>query len=203
MLRGVGWVLVAASGLFAQTDPLERLKSEVARVKALPDEKTDGEAANLHRALRDWIESRLPGDQGLLHVGMPRAEAVMRSELKEAGLEGEGPDLRFQQLPELPNTLLVIVGVSVPCGVEEAVYLYQFDATSRTRALEDRPLGYGFAKVELSQPDSEGRRLLLTTHQSVQCASAWVGMAYSVHRFGMLPGLPEKFTLSRTRVLFG
>jgi len=194
---------VAASGLFAQTDPLERLKSEVARVKALPDEKTDGEAANLHRALRDWIESRLPGDQGLLHVGMPRAEAVMRSELKEAGLEGEGPDLRFQQLPELPNTLLVIVGVSVPCGVEEAVYLYQFDATSRTRALEDRPLGYGFTKVELSQPDSEGRRLLLTTHQSVQCASAWVGMAYSVHRFGMLPGLPEKFTLSRTRVLFG
>jgi hypothetical protein len=201
MLRGV-WLLVAASGLCAQTDSLERLKSEVARVKALSHEKADGEAANLHRVLRDWIESRLPGDKGLLHVAMPRAEAVMRSELKEAGLEGEDSadgeigfgyvEVAFKQLPELPNTLLVTAGVSVPCGVDEAVYLYQFDATSRTRVLENRPLGYGSTYVELSQPDGEGRRLLLTTHLSVQCASFWMGMAYSVHRFGMLPGVPEK-----------
>jgi hypothetical protein len=193
---------MAASGSMAQTDPLERLKSEVARVKALPDEKADGEAATIHRALRDWIESRLPGDKGLLHVAMPRAEAVMRSELKAAGLEGEGSadadttfgyaTVDFKQLLELPNTLLVTAGVSVPCGVDEAVYLYQFDATSRTRVLEDRPLGYGSTHVELSQPDGEGRRLLLAHRWSIQCQSTWMGMAYSVYRFGLLSGLPER-----------
>ena len=63
--------------------------------------------------------------------------------------------------------------------------MYHFDERGRTRVFEDHPTskwGYGGATLQLSGPDSQGRRLLLTHYMSVQCASAWMGMAYSVYR---------------------
>jgi hypothetical protein len=79
--------------------------------------------------------------------------------------------------------------------VDEAVYLYQFDSTSRSRVIEDHPgnsFGYGSGPVQLSQPDPQGRRLLLTRHHSVQCVAGWQDLAYSVYRLPFLPGVPEK-----------
>jgi hypothetical protein len=217
MLRVILWVTMAtlaASGLCAQTTPLERLHNELSHVKALPRQKIGAsDIEGIQGALSQWIESRLPADKGLLHVDMPRLAALMTAELKEAHLtvegapnppedafEGPGFDyvaVTFRQLPELPDTLLVNAGVSIPCGMDEAIYLYLFDANSRTRAFADHPVGTTLADLQISQPDAQGRRLLLTHHLSTQCWSTWMNMAYSVYRFGALPAIPEKLLSER------
>jgi hypothetical protein len=72
MLRTVILLFAAATAVLAQKTAFDRLKREAASLKAVPEEKiTDDHvamAAPLHLALRDWIESRLPEDKGLLSV---------------------------------------------------------------------------------------------------------------------------------------
>jgi hypothetical protein len=204
-------LLLAAGGVFAQDAALDWLKKEAASVKALSEEQQwkvpADKLAALHSALRDWIESRLP--RTAHEFRDPHGlEATLQGELTKAGLirpdesntpapEGAGwgwpglgyADLAFQWFPELPDTLFVVAGVSVMCGVDDAVYMYHFDARGRTRVFEDHRagvLGYSTGGVELSELDTHGRRLLLTQYTSVQCASTWMGMAYSVNRLSSL-----------------
>jgi hypothetical protein len=199
--------------------PLSRLKLAVEHAKAACANGKDDAAAirGLHLALRDWIESRIPGDKASFGHGLSSLESAMRTNLSEAGLDEKharklaanddfGPgvgyvEFKFQRWPELPDTLLVTAGVSIPCGVDEAAYLYRFDATSRTRAVEDTPgPSFGHTQVELSQPDPVGRRSLLLVHLGVQCASVWTGMKYSVYRLGTLPCAPEKLLSETLRI---
>lgn len=52
--------------------------------------------------------------------------------------------------------------------------------------LEDHPGGqfsYMSAAVDLSDPDAQGRRLLVTHYVTAQCASTWMLTAWSVYRF--------------------
>ena len=200
--------VMAASALFAQDAALDRLKKEAASLRALSKDQqwkvtTEG-LAPLHSALRDWIESRLPKNGHELRdpTGL---EATLQGELTKAGLsipgtpppDAVGPDwlglgyvdLGFRWFPQLPDTLFVTAGVSAICGVDSAVYMYHFDADGRARVFKDHPpgaLGYSAGGVELSEPDTHGRRLLLIDYMSVKCASLWMGMAYSVYRLGAL-----------------
>jgi hypothetical protein len=213
MLRTVILLFAAATAVLAQKTAFDRLKREAASLKAVPEEKiTDDHvamAAPLHLALRDWIESRLPEDKGLLSVTFGNLESSMQDELK-AGLTSPGAspaatdnaypdgfgavDVKLTRFPEMPDSLFVTAGVGVPCGEDEAVYKYDFDADSRKRVLEDHPKsewGYAGAALQLSDPDPQGNRLLLVHRISTQCASLWMGVAYSVYRLGYLPGTPE------------
>ena len=203
--------VMTTSAIFAQDAALDRLKREAASAKALSEEQQwkvpADKLAALHLALRDWIESRLPKterefrDPGGL-------ETALQGELAKAGLsrpdESNTPapegavwgwpgfgyaELSFKWFSELPDSLIVIGGVSVMCGVDDAVYMYHFGARERARVFEDRPViewHHSVAGVELSEPDTHGRRLLLTQYTSVQCASAWMGMAYAVNRLSAL-----------------
>jgi hypothetical protein len=199
-MRLVAIALVAAAALGAAERPLDRLKREAAAAKAHGDEAGfDGKAAvtSLHAALREWIESRLPAD-----------ESAMQTELKRAGLSVpgvpdntgalDGPrfgyfDVTFKRLPEFPDDLFVIAGVSIPCGVDDAVYLYHFDASGWKRVIDEHPsVGYGYSKIKLSDPDSAGQRLLAINRVSVQCASTWMMMTYSVYRLPSVPKSAER-----------
>jgi hypothetical protein len=205
---------LAVSALFGQDTASERLKREAARVKAYRQEKgaTDEHpalVASLHQALRDWIESRLPADKASMPDSFCGLESALQWELKDSGLAEEDPgpladddayplyaafgsvSLQFHQLPELPDILLVTAGTSIPCGDDAAVYGYLF-GTTRTRVIEDYPVGFHRPKLELSAPDAEGRQVLLMHSRSVQCQSTWMGMTYSAYRFGMLPDIPQK-----------
>jgi hypothetical protein len=207
-MRRVFLGLFVAGALFAQPTPFERLKREAASAKALPSDKDNRDAVMaLHAALRDWIESRLPQTPGIAELH--NLETDLKGELEDAGLgepdapaSTDGPEgpglgyvgLEFKWLPELPDTLAIVAGVRVECGSDEAVYFYRFDATGRARVFEDRPesaWGYTGATLAVSDPDSQGRRLLLTHYYSVQCASSWMGMAYSVYRVGPQSGASE------------
>ena len=156
-------------------------------------------------ALRDWIESRLPQTLGPTRSELLSLETSLQVQLQIAGLSGPKlPDsddptpgsvgLKFEWLPELPNTLIVVGSVSVRCGQDDAVYIYQFHPEGRTRTIENHPQsnwGFEGPKFQLSDPDSQGRRMLLIHSMSVQCASSWMQMDYSVFRVGDEPNSSE------------
>jgi hypothetical protein len=186
----VAWL--AAGVLLGQQTPLDRLKREAARMKA-----GDGEVKALHLALRDWIEAHLP-PSARTPVEFRNVEETLQRELKATGLSLEdAPNegwmrsslgyvgFEMKWLPELPDGLFFTASVAVPCGTEDAIYLYRFDAHGRERVFEERPTGYGYPNVELADMDSQGRRLVLANFVSTQCASTWMGMAYSVYRLGL------------------
>jgi hypothetical protein len=208
-MRSVLAGLFVASALFGQTPPFDQLKSEAWRTRALlfagnGKDESANVTTPLRLALRDWIESRLPQTLGPTGAELHNLEAGFLGELHEAGisvLDSTSDDpgfgyvgLKFQWLPELPDSLVVITSVGVGCGSDQAVYLYQFHSGNRTRVVEDHPQsnwGFTDAEVQLSEPGSQGQRLLLTHYVSVQCASFWMQMAYSVYRLGGQPGSAE------------
>ncbi len=195
-MRALVIALWIAAALLAQDHPPPfRLVREAAALKAYPEDQRDSAqfAAQLravHLALRDWIESRLP--QTAASMGdLKDLEAALKAEAAEA-LGAPSDDsvpgyvqLEFRRLPELYDTLFVVAGASVDCGDDEAVYMYYFNAQGRTRVFEDRPgnnLWYTNAALELSEPDSQGQRLLVTHYVTTQCASTWMDTAYSAYR---------------------
>ena len=209
--------LFAASVLSGQQSAFERLNREAARTKAASSDDDHAVAVTpLHLAMRDWIESRLPQERGGTATEFSQLEATLRGELQGAGLSApdtpitpddgpEGPGIgyigfEFKRLPELPDALFVIVGASVECGADNAIYMYRFGASGLTRVLEDHPRSesrYAGATLALSDPDTQGRRLLLTHYMSSQCQSSWMEMAYSVYRLGLQSG-PSELLLAGT-----
>jgi hypothetical protein len=211
-MRTVLVLILAASGLLGQETPLARLKREANRMLALAGEdgaeiESSSQLAAVHLALRDWIGSGLPRNRGITG-DYKSAEVILQSELKDAGLnmpdtadKPEGPGLGYvgvelQWQPELADTLFVVASASVMCGTDDAVYMYRSDDNKGwTRVLEDHPKGgwgYTAPEIALSEPDSRGRRLLVTHYISAQCASTWMRMAYSVYRLGGPADTPEK-----------
>jgi hypothetical protein len=192
-MRSLLVVLMAARALLAQETPLVRLQRESAASRKSPDDRV--QPAALHQALRDWLEWRLPRNEDST-TQFSHVEAILLGELREARLtvpDGLEPweipsgyvQFELKLLPELPHVLFVIAGVTVPCGVDQVVYMYHYDPGGRTRVFEDHPkipFGYTGPSIQVSDPDSQGRRLLLTDYMTIQCASTWMGMAYSVYR---------------------
>ena len=208
-------LLLTASAAFAQDAALARLKQAVTRAHSQQETQQGDQSASIaavHEALRSWIESRLPRDIYSLASESWHAQEFIRTELTEAGLlesDSAREDLNWQDpgfsfvrvevklLTEVPDTLVVTAGVSVPCGEDAAVYLYRFDSNGRSLIASDHPgakWGWGSAETELSAPDSQGRRLLLVHWTSVQCGSTWMGMKYTVRRLG--PAKPPELLLS-------
>jgi hypothetical protein len=210
------WALVflfADGSLLGQDAALARLVLEAERAKASSESSAERPAAKvaaLHVALREWIESRLPKNKERLAVEYSYLQASMRGQLDGAGLSeavDPHPDyggrefpgfgfvgIQIHQMPELPDSIVVIAATAVGCGDDEAVYVYRFDRSGWKLTLKDHPAsawGWGETELALSEPDPLGRRLLLIHRLSVQCASTWMGIAYSVYRVGFPPGASE------------
>jgi hypothetical protein len=162
--------------------------------------------ARVHAALLSWIESQLPMGRSAIAIKSSDWEAAMRRQLAAAGIaekelqttlnapaqqsdfDNPGFDnvsVALTWKPELPEILFVTGTVGVGCGGDQAVYGYRFDANGWARVISDHPTsdsGYGGAVFDVSDADFQGRRLLLIYRWSVQCASTWMGMTYSVFR---------------------
>jgi hypothetical protein len=191
----------------------------VKKTGAWPDDtKGRGAAriARVHAALLSWIESRLPMGRSAAAIKSSDWETAMQRQLGVAGIaEKETQDTSswdFQDDPgfadvsvaltwktELPEMLFVIATVGVRCGGDQAVYGYRFDANGWARVLSDHPssdFGYGWSALEVSDADSQGRRLLLIHRGSAQCASTWMGATYSVFRIASSSATPPISLLS-------
>jgi hypothetical protein len=202
----------------------QRQATEVLRkTGAWPDNVQGNGAARIarvHDALLSWIESQLPMGRSAIAIKSSDLEAAMRRQLASAGIAekeavttsgppAEQPDIDdpgFNDVnvvltwkPELPGMLFVTGTVGVRCGGDQAVYGYRFDANGWARVITDHPasdFGYGWSTLEVSDADSQGRRLLLTHRSSVQCASTWMRMTYSVFRMASDAASPPVSLLS-------
>jgi hypothetical protein len=202
-MRYSGWargaVLVAlAAGAWAQDQTTERLKAEATKARTFEGREpadVNTAAEPVRQALAAWIESRLPekrrtlaGEWESLAEDLNGALAGLGLKTSDTGDQGYGyAGVATEWFPELPDVLFVVASVSIPCGTDDTVYGYRFTPQGRTRILENHPkaaFGYRVEGIELSEPDAEGRRLLLTKRVSTQCASAWMMLAYDVYRFG-------------------
>jgi hypothetical protein len=180
-----------------------------------PDDKGRGAAriVRVHAALLSWIESRLPNGPNAAAIKSSDWEAAIHRQLAAAGIaekesqatsdfEAPGFDsvsVALTWKPELPEMLFVTGTVGVRCGGDQAIYGYRFDANGWARVISDHPSsdsGYGGAAPEVSNADSQGRRLLLIHRWSVQCASSWMGMTYSVFRMASDAATPPVSLLS-------
>jgi hypothetical protein len=200
-MRAIALLLFTAT-VWAQQDPnLQSAVSEAGRLRqwrATPDEKiSDSEqrhfSANLHRSLRDWIESRLPQSKDALDRELPLLQTGLKAELWRVGLlapeqkydleYGYVRDVEVTRPAEYPEALKVVVGATVPCGVDDVVYIYDYSTGFRRRVLESP--GHRDHDETVSGVYFAGdadNRLILTLRYAVQCASAWNGLSYDLYR---------------------
>ena len=148
-------VLGLAAALGAQT--LDRVAEEAEKLRGskLPlasDWNGDiGRNAPLRDALRHWIEARLPESRSAMEAALPALEASLRSEIERAKLTRPAPDTPAQpddspfgyvedvtvtRPPEAPGVVIVQSGVSVHCGSEDDVYVYDYADNRRRTVLE-------------------------------------------------------------------
>lgn len=184
------WVLVFVGlAVIAQAQTLARVRAESSRLKG---EGLEGwHTLELHQALRDWIEPQLPPssaalDQTFAQLSSRLEEGLRRSDL----LQPEGEPTRFGRVSRLElhraqdtaEKLVVIVGVAVPCGSHDAVYVYDYTLGSPRRVLEShgtREHDQTVEGVRISRTNG-ARQVILTLRTPVQCASAWSTLAYDV-----------------------
>ena len=172
----------------------EAVKLRTAKVTG---ENFDQSMAPLRAALRDWIESKLPKSRKEFLDRGQRFDEELERDLKAAKItpdyapkkdddpEGAGfgyASVMVHRLPELPDMAFVTASATIPCGAEDSIYAYKFDASGWRRVIVAHSEGMGDTQLELSEPDSSGQRLVLTRWQSQQCTSSFMVMAYKVFR---------------------
>jgi hypothetical protein len=181
----------------AQDEALARLQIEAVKLRTekVTRDNLDTAMAPFRLAERDWIESKLPKSQKEFLDRAERLEEELERDLKGAGLapddapkkdddpEGAGfgyASVNVQRFAELPDMAFVTASATIPCGAEGSVYGYKFDDSGWRRVVDAQSSGMGVVKLELSEPDSSGQRLLLVEWYSQQCASFWMEMTYKV-----------------------
>jgi hypothetical protein len=183
----------------AQNEALARLQIEAIKLRTanIDDKDFDEAITPLRIAQRNWIESKLPKSRKEL---LEKAELLgdeLDRDLKAAKIAADdapesdfNPSVGFgyvsvnlRRFAELPDMAFVTASATIPCGAEDSVYGYKFDASGWTRVVDARNPEMGNADLGLSDPDSSGKRLLVIDWYSQQCTSSWRGMAYEVFRF--------------------
>lgn len=114
----------------------------------------------------------------LSHAGMlPRANAA-----EEYGYVGR---LELSRPPELPESVLIIEGITTPCGTADSVYLYDYSGGPERRILESRGVSERDETVisaYFSSLDDSGNRLFLALRHATQCGSSWNNLSYELFR---------------------
>src|SRR5271169_3030780 len=174
---------LTASTLAAQEPLLEKLVHESALLRhteKTPESKSDqafaidkDRSVALRDALRDWVESHLPPSRATLDSDVSALQSKLEATLNRSGLlQGDGSAgygyisrVEIARPPEYSEGLNVILGVTVPCGFEDSVYLYDYSQGPRNRVLESyssRPHDESITDVYFSDPDELGSHLILT-----------------------------------------
>jgi hypothetical protein len=208
MWRAVGLLLLTAAAAAAQDEALARLQVEAVKLRTakITRDNFDEAIAPLRAAQRNWIESKLPKSRKEFLDRGERWDEDLAQDLKTAKImpddapkkddEVEGVGLGFvgmtvRRLAELPDMAFVTASATIPCGAEDSVYGYKFDASGWKRVIDAHSPEMGNVKLELSDPDGAGRRLLLVSSLSQQCASNWMALGYSVYQVDWQNGTAE------------
>jgi hypothetical protein len=192
----------------AQDEALARLQAEAVKLRTekITEDTFDKSMARLRSAQRDWIESKLLKSRTEFldradHLGQELDRDLKAAKItpddapkKDDDPEGVGfgyVGVTVRRLPELPDMAFVTASATIPCGAEDSVYAYKFDASRWRRVIDARSQGMGDVELKLSEPDSSGQRLVLTHWQSQQCSSSWMEMTYKVFRLDWDNGVAQ------------
>jgi len=161
-LRLAALGLIAAAALLGQDPALESLSLASARVRDAAVSMPEGTYAprkqltDLHLALRDWIESRLPKTKAELDAGLPLLTRSLTADLAGAGLLA-GDDFKYGTITGIE--------LSRPAEYPEALL-----ATTSAGA------GRG--------PDDRGNRPAVLTRSCTTSEGCWNGIGYALYRLG-------------------
>src|SRR6266404_932106 len=204
--RAVFLSLLMAGICAGQERELERVTSESARLRQAPPLSESSiwkeikalrdRSAGFHSALRDWFEAIIPMSKTRLDAEFPSLNLKLNGHLQRAGLteSGSTPDefkpgsvsrMEVSRPTEDPDNLIVIVGVGVPCGNDDVVYIYDYSQGLPRRVLEShgtRDHDESVADVRLSKHDAAGGQLDLILRYAVQCGSSWNLLSYDLFR---------------------
>jgi len=161
-------------------------------------------SAGLHAAIRDWVESVLPKSRAALDAEFLFLSPKLNADLRRAGLfasdssgdlfrsdPGSVTRMEFSRPPEDADKLIATVGVDVPCGNDDAVYIYDYSQGQPRRVLEShgtRDHDESVSDVRLSKRDAVGNQLILTLRYAVQCGSSWNMLSYDLFRLSGTAG---------------
>lgn len=186
-----------SAGIYAQPAPIELLKQEALKARKLADDGTkwaemDRPVRAMHSRLHDWIDAELRGMETPEVGPLMGLEVSLNEQLDRAGLtlpDRDDVDIGYgfarvsiDWLPEAPGSIFVVASVAAGCGFDDAVYMYSFETGHWKEVFANHPEGFTSQRPRVSESDSLGRRLLLLTYSSVQCASTWMGMVFAVFR---------------------
>jgi hypothetical protein len=178
-----------------QNASLDQLRTTILSLREHPNEnqETRGATAQLTRAkqqLRDWVESYLP-QFGETDDPLTMSEEI-RNRISEADLFcidyniqcfpssiGFVDDVRFDRLE---NYLVIRTAVGIWCGYDYSAYLYKREDNRWRRIWVNEQDDYTPGKylpqvlhsVQISAPDKDGNRLLLTLGSKPGCSSAFM-----------------------------
>lgn len=231
--RHATWSLVLSvsiSGVSgAQESGLERAKSESARLRqASPPSESDiwkeiktvrDRSAAFHASIRDWVASLLPKSRAALDAEFLFLSSRVNADLQRAGLfasdtsgdhfkfePGTVTRMEFSRPPEDSDKLTVTVGVDVPCGNDDAVYIYDYSQGEPRRILEShgtRDHDESMSDVRFSKRDAIGSQLILTLRYGVQCGSSWNMLSYDLFRLSATASAAVPILNAEQRIWFG
>ena len=168
------------------------------------------------QTLGNWIESRLPKSNVDLDREFSMSTPVWdllkskwSSELESSGLtppEIDESDPRFAMREfvygyvgrlellrpkEYPQGVVIIAGVSVDCGSDDTVYVYDYSQGSPIRVVESNGTWEGFESItatHFSERTAEGEQLFLALRDGTRCASVWTHVSYDLYSVSDIAG---------------
>ncbi len=191
----------------AQDRGLERVKGESAKLRELrwpedgfawkKDDALRDRTAGFEAAIRDWVESRLPRSRQALDAQFPFLKDRLEKALGHEGLmlrsrnsddltPGFIRGLELSRPAEDGDELTVTAGVAIPCGSDDAVYVYDYRRGVPRRVLESHGAGEfdeSISGVQFSKRDAAGNQLILTLRRAPQCAGGWNSLSYDLFRW--------------------
>jgi len=221
----VSLLMAGVSG--GQERALGRVKSESAWLRQSPSASEEDvwkeikvvrdRSAGLHSAVRDWIESLLPQSRAALDSEFSFLNPRLNAELQRAGLirsviteddfrPGFVTRMELSRPPEDPDKLAVTVGIGVPCGSDDLVYVYDYSQGPPRRVLESRGTrdhDESISSVRFSKRDASGSQLILTLRYAVQCGSFWNRLSYDLFRLSSAANMALRTLGGEQGVYFG
>jgi hypothetical protein len=208
--------MLLAPAAFGQDAALGDLRSALTALRPHRDEhrETRGATAALtgvKHQLRDWVESRLAGfpqtgDAGALeqqlHAALRDAKLLCEGDcFKLNSVLGYLDEIRVRREQEF---LVIQTSTGIWCGYDDSAYVFQWSTDRDTGGwqrlwvaeqntyTEKEYLPQALFAVHISEPDAQGRRLLLTLGAKPGCSAAFLPVYY---RAFQLSGSASKLLL--------
>lgn len=177
-MKAAALVLLTACVLCGQDSALDRLADSADRLRYVPEDDPDAArplVARFERYLREWIETQLPKK--------PDAEALLaklRDGIARAGLSEEVGTLDVTHPLADTDALLIVAGVTAPCGTRDSALLYEWTPGGPVLTLDSH--GRTIVGVNFSPSDDHGDRLALVAGREPDCGGRPRVLEFTLYR---------------------